>query len=107
MAALAAHEQGKFWEMHDKLFLDTKKLKRENLDKYAQEIGLNTAKFKAFMDGNKGEAQIKADQAQAASLGARGTPAFFVNGRQLKGAQPFERFKTIIDEELAGKGPKK
>jgi protein-disulfide isomerase len=105
-ASLAAHEQGKFWEMHDMLFANQKKLKRADLDKYAQELGLNAAKFKAAMDSDKFDKQIAADQAQAAALGARGTPGFFINGRQLKGAQPFARFKTIIDEELAGKGPK-
>ncbi len=106
-AAIAAHEQGKFWEMHDLLFANQRKLKRENLDEYAQQLGLNMAKFKTAMDSGKFDKQISDDQAQAASLGARGTPAFFVNGRQMRGAQPFARFKEIIDEELAGKGPKK
>ena len=105
-AALAAHEQGKFWEMHDLLFANQKKLQAADLEGYAQQLGLNMAKFKAAMGSDKFDKQISADQAQAASLGARGTPAFFVNGRQLRGAQPFERFKEIIDEELAGKGPK-
>ena len=106
-ASLAAHEQGKFWEMHDLLFANQKKLDRPALDGYAQQLGLNAAKFKAAMDSDRFDKRIKADQALAASLGARGTPAFFVNGRQLRGAQPFARFKEIIDEELAGKGPKK
>ena len=106
MAVLAAHEQGKFWEMHNLIFENNKALKRPDLDKYAQQVGLNVAKFKSYMDEGKGEAQIKADQAQAASVGARGTPAFFINGRSLSGAQPFASFKAIIDEELKG-GPKK
>ena len=100
MAALAASAQGKFQEMHDKLFENAKKLKRPELDKYAQEIGLNMAKFKAFMDGNKGEAAIKADQKLARSLGASGTPAFFINGRNLSGAQPQASFEKVINEEL-------
>jgi len=92
--------------MHNKMFANYRNLKRPDLDKYAQEVGLNMARYKTAMDTHKFKAQIEADQKQAASLGARGTPAFFINGRQLRGAQPFESFKKIIDEELAGKGPK-
>jgi protein-disulfide isomerase len=107
MAALAAHAQGKFWEMHNTLFENMRKLDRADLDSYAKQIGLNMGKYTAYMDGNEGEAQIKADQAQAAAIGARGTPAFFVNGRSLSGAQPFERFKDLIDEELKSLGKRK
>jgi protein-disulfide isomerase len=92
--------------MHDALFANQKALKREDLEKYAQEIGLNMTKFKAALDANKFQAQIAANQAQAKELAANGTPHFFVNGRRLKGAQPFESFKKIIDEELAKKGVK-
>jgi protein-disulfide isomerase len=100
-AALAAGEQGKFWEMHDKLFANMKALKRENLDAYATELGLNMGKFKAALDGGKYKAQIDADQKLAAQIGASGTPNFYINGRNLVGAQPFEAFKKVIDEELA------
>ena len=104
-AALAAHEQGKFWEMHNLMFANHKALTRPDLDKYAQQIGLNMAKYKTAMDTHKFKAQIDADQKQAAALGARGTPSFFVNGRAVRGAQPFPKFKQIIDEELKGGGP--
>jgi protein-disulfide isomerase len=100
-ASLAAHDQGKFWPMHDKLFANQQALARENLEKYAQELGLNMAKFKASLDTNKHKAQIDAEQALARSLGAAGTPSFFINGRSLRGAQPFEAFKAVIDAELA------
>jgi protein-disulfide isomerase len=105
-ASLAAGEQGKFWQMHDALFANQKALKREDLEKYAQELGLNMTKFKAALDANKFQAQIAANQAQAKELAANGTPHFFINGRRLKGAQPFESFKKVIDEELAKKGVK-
>jgi protein-disulfide isomerase len=105
-AALAAHEQGKFWQMHDALFANQKDLKRESLEKYAQELGLNMTKFKAALDANKFKDQIDANMAQAKELQANGTPHFFVNGRRVKGAQPFESFKKVIDEELAKKGVK-
>ena len=103
-AVLAAHEQGKFWEMHDLIFENNRALKPADLEKYAQQVGLNMKKFKAAMESGKFKAQIKEDQAQAAALGARGTPAFFINGIMLSGALPFSEFKSIIDEELRNKG---
>jgi len=102
-AAMEAFAQGKsekFWAMHDKLFANKSALSRADLEKYAGEIGLDVAKFKAALDANKHEAAIKADQELAATVGARGTPAFFINGRNLRGAQPVEKFKEIIDDEL-------
>jgi protein-disulfide isomerase len=103
-AALAAHEQGKFWEMHDKLFANQRALDRASLEKYAQELGLNVDKFKAALDSGKFNAQIDADAAEGSRLGANGTPTFFINGRTLVGAQPFEAFKRVIDEELKKAG---
>ena len=104
MAAMAAHEQGKFWQMHDKLFSNQQSLDRASLDKYAQEIGLDMAKYKAAMDSNKFDQVIAADSAEGMKVGANGTPTFFINGRQVVGAQPFESFKTVIDEELKKAG---
>ena len=105
-AALAAGAQGKFWPMHDILFANQRNLKREDLEKYAQEIGLNVDKFKSDLDSGKFKEQIKADQEEARKHGARGTPTSFINGRKVRGAQPFEAFKTVIDEELKKKGNK-
>ncbi len=103
-AAMAANEQGKFWEMHDKLFANQGSLDRQSLERYGQEIGLDMGKFKAALDSNKFDAQITKDSNEGTALGANGTPTFFINGRQLVGAQPIEQFKTIIDEELKKKG---
>ena len=99
-AALAAGKQGKFWEMHDMLFENQQAIQAADIDKYAQEIGLNMTKFKADLESDEIKKQIAADQALANEVGARGTPTFFINGRKLRGAQPFEQFKTLIDEEL-------
>jgi protein-disulfide isomerase len=99
-ATLAAGEQGKFWEMHDLLFANQRKLKASDLDGYAVKLGLEMTKFKADMASEKFSKQIKADQVLGARFGARGTPNFFVNGRNLRGAQPFDNFKKIIDEEI-------
>jgi protein-disulfide isomerase len=99
-AARAAGEQGKFWPMHDKLFANQQALDRASLEKYAQELGLNMARFKAALDSKKFEADIQADTAAGNKIGANGTPAFFINGVSLSGAQPFDAFKARIDEEL-------
>jgi protein-disulfide isomerase len=104
-AAMAAHEQGKFWEMHDKLFSNQKSLDRTTFEKYAEELRLDVGKFKAALDSGKYRAQIEADSAAGSAVGANGTPTFFINGRQLVGAQPFEAFKQAIDEEM-GKADK-
>ena len=96
-AALAAGEQGKFWEMHDKLFGAQQDLKRPALEKHAADLGLNLDKFKAALDQNPYKARVDADMAEAANFGARGTPSFFINGKSLRGAQPFDAFKTAID----------
>jgi protein-disulfide isomerase len=103
-AALAAGEQGKFWEMHDKLFANQQNLDRASLDKYAGELGLNMGKFKAAMDANKFDAQIEAEMKEGAAVDVSGTPATFVNGRKIGGAYPYETFKKVVDQELAKKG---
>jgi protein-disulfide isomerase len=100
LAAEAAHEQGKFWEMEDKLFSNQQALSPESYKKWAEEIGLDMAKFNAAFDKQKFKARIEEDMAMATAVTATGTPAFFINGRKVGGAQPFENFKKIIDQEL-------
>jgi protein-disulfide isomerase len=102
-ASMAANEQGKFWEMHDKMFANQQALDRDALERYAGELKLDMGKFKAALDSNKFDAQISKDSSEGAQIGANGTPTFFINGRQLVGAQPIESFKAIIDEELKKK----
>jgi protein-disulfide isomerase len=103
-AALAANEQGKFWQMHDKLFANQQALDRPNLEKYAEELGLNMTKFKAALDSGKFKDKVDAEAKEGAAVGATGTPTFFINGTKVVGAQPFEQFKTVIDTELKAKG---
>jgi protein-disulfide isomerase len=102
-AALAAHEQGKFWQMHDKLFGNQQALDRASLENYAQELGLDMAKFKSALDTGKFKDQVQKDLAQGSSAGVNGTPSFVINGKLLVGAQPFDEFKKMIDAELAKK----
>jgi protein-disulfide isomerase len=96
----AAHRQGKGWAMHDKMYENNTALERANLEKYATEVGLNLSKFKKDMDDPKIKDEIAEHQKLASSVGASGTPTFFINGRQLVGAQPFPEFQKIIDEEV-------
>ena len=99
-ATMAAHKQGKFWQMHDKLFENQRALGQEDLERYAKELGLNVAKFKADMESPEIAQQVAKDQEDANRVGARGTPTLFANGVPIRGAQPFASFKTIIDAEL-------
>ena len=99
-AAEAAGKQGKFWEMHDKLFENMKDLTDENFAKWAGELGLDVEKFKKDMADPELNKKITDQQKLGTGLGARGTPAFFINGRYLSGAQPKEAFKALIDEEM-------
>lgn len=100
-AAEAAHRQGKFWEMHDRIFANQRQLSPEKYLEYAQEIGLDLDKFKRDSTSPEVKKRVDDDARQAASLGVTGTPGFFVNGRFLSGAKPFAAFKTLLDEELA------
>ena len=100
-AAMAAHRQGKFWEMHDKLFENQRQLSDDNYAKWAQEIGLDVEKWKRDMADPALQAEIERQQKAGVALGARGTPGFFINGELLSGAQPFDRFKAAIDKQLA------
>jgi protein-disulfide isomerase len=102
-ASLAAHEQGKFWEMHDIIFENQKNLTDENLKVLAKKIGLNVSKFEKSWKSTKFDAQIQEDMKFARANGATGTPAFFVNGVYVKGARPLPYFKQLIDKLLAKK----
>jgi len=102
-AAQCANEQGRFWPYHDRLFANPSKLSDADLKQAAAELGLDTAKFSACVDTHKYRDAVDADMKAGQDAGVTGTPAFFINGRELTGAQPFDTFKRIIDEELAGK----
>jgi protein-disulfide isomerase len=90
--------------MHDKLFANQQALDRASLEKYAQELGLDMAKFKKALDSGKFKDKVDAESKEGAAVGATGTPTFFINGTRLVGAQPFDAFKTAIDKELKSKG---
>jgi protein-disulfide isomerase len=104
-AAQCAAEQGQFWPYHDRLFANQSKLADEDLKQSAVAVGLDAAKFNACFDSHKYRTRVEADIQAGNEAGVNGTPAFFINGRMLSGAQPFDEFKRVIDEELAAKRP--
>lgn len=90
-----------YYEYHDKMYDNQSALSVESLKKWAGELGLNQSEFDDCLDSEKFGDEIDKDFADGQSYGVTGTPAFFINGRKISGAQPFSVFKTIIDEELA------
>ncbi len=104
-AAMAANAQGKFRDMNDKLMANSTALSRDKYLQIAAEIGLDVKKFTNDIDTHVYKASIEAQTAEAMKVGATGTPASFVNGRYLSGAQPYEAFKKLIDEALGATKP--
>ncbi|MFO1430557.1 MAG: DsbA family protein [Candidatus Competibacteraceae bacterium] len=113
-AAEAAHcagDQGKYWEMHDRLFSNQQALAPENLTAYAESLGLNRDSFQQCLDSDKYAAQVREDMSQGQQLGVQGTPTFFLGTatadgkvkavRVLRGALPYPAFKEAIDGLLA------
>lgn len=100
-AANCAGDQGKFWEYHDLLFAQAPKASDDDLKGFATTVGLDMEKFNGCMFQNTHHDAVQRDIDEATKLGITGTPAFFINGRFLNGAQPIEKFVQIIDEELA------
>jgi protein-disulfide isomerase len=103
-AANCAGAMGKFWEYHGKLFSNQATLGPDKFNAWATELGLDQQKFADCLAQKPHAAAIDKDIADGQKVGVSGTPAFFVNGRMLSGAQPFEKFKELIDEELAAAG---
>ncbi|OGY47399.1 MAG: hypothetical protein A3J65_00935 [Candidatus Buchananbacteria bacterium RIFCSPHIGHO2_02_FULL_45_11b] len=99
-ASECAGEQGKFWEMHDKIFANQSALTVDNLKSYAKELGADEAKFNRCLDSGKYADKINKQAAEAQAAGVSGTPGTFINDTLVKGAYPIETFKTIIDELL-------
>lgn len=102
-AVECAGEQNKdkFWELHDKIFVNQKAIAVDDIKGYAKEIGLDTAKFNDCLDSGKYTAKVQQQTQAGQAAGVSGTPGTFVNGELVKGAYPFETFKQLIDAELA------
>jgi len=111
-AAQCAADQGKYWEMHDKLFTNQTALAADDLMNYSKAIGADTAKFKECLDGGKATAKVRSDMEEGRKAGVTGTPGFYLgqtepNAKTVKvtknlvGAQPYANFKDAIDGMLA------
>lgn len=100
-ASWCAQDQGKFWEYHDLLFANAPKAAQDDLKHYAEQSDLDVKKFESCLSQNVHRDNIQRDIDEVTKLGMSGTPAFFINGRLLSGAQPLEKFVQVIDEELA------
>lgn len=100
-AAVAAGQQDKFWEMYEALYENQRRFGQDGLwEELAQDIGLNMDQFKEDFESDAVAEQVKAEQSEGSSVGVTGTPAFFINGDELSGAQPIERFRQVIDRHL-------
>ena len=107
-AAECARDQGKFWQMHDKIFQEQDKLGQGTISSYtvndiknwAANLGLKGSEFNQCLDSGKYAEEVKKDFDDGAAAGVGGTPTFFINGKATVGAQPFESLKAIIDQEL-------
>ena len=103
-ASHCAHEQGRFWEIHDVLFANQDALDDPSLKAHAAGLGLDTVEFDACLDDSRYSARVRAGMDFGNGLGVNATPTIFINGRELSGAQPYEVFAAIIDDELARAG---
>ena len=99
-AGACANEQGKFWPMHDLMFANQARLDVTNLKQHAATVGLDAAAFEKCLDSGKHTAEWQKDSADAEKAGVQSTPAFFINGRPVTGAVPYEQFAEVINDEL-------
>ncbi len=99
--ARATKGEAAFWAMHDLLFEAQPRLDDPELEALARHAGLDATKAMAAVNGKASARSIDADLMLMDDVSASGTPHFFVNGKRLVGAQPFEKFKAVIDAELA------
>jgi protein-disulfide isomerase len=99
-ASLCAQDQGKFWELHDRMFAEQDKLSVGDLKAAAKDLGLGATTFDACLDEGTKSAAVAADVRAAREVGVQGAPAFFVNGALISGAAPYEQFKAFVDREI-------
>jgi protein-disulfide isomerase len=99
-ASLAAHAQGKFWQLHDKMFASYKSIDRSNILAWAREVGIDADRLAKEIDAGKYKAAVDADMRHAEKAGVQGTPSFYFNGRPYEGGRDLAAVKSLIDAEL-------
>src|SRR2546425_763177 len=100
VASMAAHAQGKFWQLHDKMFQNFTTITEESIKTWAKEVGLNMKEFEKVMQSGILETQVQKDMADGAAARVLGTPTLFIDGKRVQD-RTFEGFKKVILEELA------
>jgi protein-disulfide isomerase len=101
VASVAAQRQGRFWEFHDKVFNNNKERNMDAYRRYARELGgLDMERFEQDLVDLSSKETVDADVTEAQLMQITSTPAFFINGRYLRGAKPFEEFAGMINDEL-------
>jgi len=100
-AGECAQEQGKFWEMHDKIFINQSDLTDPSLKRYAKEIGLDSASFIACLDSGRMSGEVQEDLSNGLQVGVSATPTFYFNGRKFEGSMTYEQMSAIIDNLIA------
>jgi protein-disulfide isomerase len=101
-ASLAAREQGKFWEMYELLFKNSRQLSKSSILAMAKELGLDVEKFQAALDSGKFKKDVQKDIADGEASNVYGTPAFYINGKQYNGEVSLAALKPIFAQELKG-----
>lgn len=96
LAGECAHEQGKFWPMHDKIFENQQDLNENNLKTWAIQLGLDGVQFSSCLDSQKYLPEVQEDLNDGVDAGVRATPTFFINGQKIEGALPLSVFEQII-----------
>ena len=100
-AARCAGDQGHFWEYHDLLFANQQSLAPDDLKRHASTLQLDPGQFAACLEQGAHRAEITADLEEGARHGIEATPTVFINGRPVIGAQPFDAYDKVIEEELS------
>ena len=103
-AGACAADQGKFWELHDRMFANQQKLGVDDLKGYAKAVGIDQSRFDKCLDSGEKKPLVDSDMKAGTEAGVSGTPAFFINGIFINGAQPYEQLKQTVERELKKKG---
>jgi protein-disulfide isomerase len=104
IASACAEKEGKFWQMHDLLYANQKALEEADLEKYAQQIGLDMDAYRSCVKSGEADAVVRQDMAAGIAAGVEATPTFVIGGGRVNGALPYGSFKQVIDAELARGG---